>query len=263
MSEQEALQLSNNAAVVYEQDFVPALFGQWPPQLADAAEIGSGDRVLDVGCGTGIFAREAAVRSGQTGKVTGLDVNESMLTVAKRLRPEIDWRLGDTTDLPFEDEAFDVVASQFVLMFVPDRIAALKEMWRVLAPGGRLVVAVWSASPGYAVLAKIARRRAGEEAAATFEAGFALGNQAEVLELFSKAGIPDARLKSCEGWARFPSIDEFVRVEIKGWVLADALDEATYEALLEGARERLAEFCDSDGRIAFPMDAHIITARKA
>lgn len=263
MSEPETVQLSTDAAVVYEQCFIPAIFGQWPPQLADAASIGPGDRVLDVGCGTGVLAREAADRVGPEGRVTGFDLNESMLAVARQVRPEIDWRQGDAAELPFDDASFDVVASQFMLMFVPDQAAVLKEMWRVLAPGGRLAVAVWSGSTGYAALADIARRRTSEEVAATLVVPFSLGDGVELLELFHSAGIADAGLESRDGWARFPSIDEFVRIEIKGWVLADTLDDAGYNALLEEAREGLRGFCNGDGEIAMPMNAHIVTARKA
>ncbi len=263
MSEPETVQLSTDAAVVYERCFIPAIFGQWPPQRADAASIGPCDRVLDVGCGTGVLAREAADRVGPEGRVTGFDLNESMLAVARQARPEIDWRQGDAAELPFDDASFDVVASQFMLMFVPDQAAVLKEMWRVLAPGGRLAVAVWSDSSGYAALADIARRRTSEEVAATLVAPFSLGAGAELLELFQSAGIADAGLESRDGWARFPSIDEFVRVEIKGWVLADSLDDAGYSALLDEAREGLKGFCNDDGEIAMPMNAHIVTARKA
>ena len=263
MPESENIQLSTDAAVIYEQCFIPAIFDQWPPQLADAAHMGPGDRVLDVGCGTGVLARESADRVGPRGHVTGIDVNQSMLAVARRMRPEIDWRQGDVAELPFDDASFDVVASQFMLMFIPDQIAALKEMWRVLAPGGRLCVAVFSDSSAYATLSDIARRRISDDVAEALIVGMSLGDEAGLLELFRSAGIADARLETREGWARFASIDEFVRIEIKGWVLADSLDDAAYDALLEDAREELRGFRDGDGEIAMPMNAHIVSARKA
>ncbi len=264
MSEPETIQLSSNAAEVYEQDFVPALFGQWSPRLADAAGIGLGDRVLDVGCGTGVLAREAAARVGPEGHVAGLDINESMLAVARRVRPEVEWHQGDATDLPFGDAGFDVVVSQFLLMFVADRIAAIKEMWRVLAPGGRLAVAVWMAferAEGDVVLSQIARRLIGDDAAESFKAPYVLGDGDEFLGLFHSAGIADAQVETREGSFFFSSIDEFVRVWVKGWVLAD-MDDDTYEALLKEAHKDLQHLCNGDGAVAAPMDAHIVTARK-
>ena len=138
MSDRVTWQVTDDAAVIYEQSFVPALFAGAAVVLADAAGIDRGERVLDVGCGTGAVTREAARRAGAEGRVVGLDLNPRMLAVAERVAPEIEWRQGDAGNLPFEDAAFDVVVSQFALMFCPDQAGALRGMWRVLAPGGRL-----------------------------------------------------------------------------------------------------------------------------
>jgi ubiquinone/menaquinone biosynthesis C-methylase UbiE len=131
------------AADAYEGLHVPALFQQWAPRLVEAAGVRSGHRVLDVACGTGVLAREAAATVGGDGFVAGLDASPGMLAVAERLAPEIEWRRGAAESLPYEDRSFDAVVSQFGLMFFRDRSAALREMSRALAPGGRLAVAVW------------------------------------------------------------------------------------------------------------------------
>ena len=265
MSDQYAWQLAHEAAVAYEKDFVPAIFAQWPPVLAEIANVTAGERVLDVACGTGILAREMAARVGPTGRVSGLDLNEGMLAVARRLQPEVDWRQGDAARLPFEDKAFDVVASQFALMFFPDRIAAIREMSRVLAPRGRLVVAVCAPiaqTKGYSELARILRGEAGEEAAAMVEGYFALGDQGVLRGLCKAADIAGARILTREGWARFASIDEFIRIEIKGSPLAALVDEASYQRVLKAARQELRDFCDTQGRVSIRLDATIVTAGK-
>ena len=77
-------QVNQSAAEVYEAFFVPALFGQWPERVLDAAGLSPGDDVLDVGCGTGILARAAARRLNDSGSVTGIDINDGMLTIARR-----------------------------------------------------------------------------------------------------------------------------------------------------------------------------------
>jgi SAM-dependent methyltransferase len=197
--------------------------------------------------------------------VVGLDLNEGMLAVARRLRPEIDWRHGDALDLPFADHAFDVVASQFALMFFPDRPRALREMWRVLAPGGRLAVAVCAPleeTRGYRLFADILRREAGEHAAAMVEGYFALGDEAELLRIARAADIPDPRMVTRDGWARFASIEEFGRIEIKGSPLGGLIDAAGFARVMASIREAVSEFCDDGGRLVMPLGARILTARK-
>lgn len=265
MSHQDAWQLAHEAAAAYESDFVPAIMAQWPPVLAEIAGIKPGDRVLDVACGTGVMAREAASRMGSTGRVTGLDLNEGMLAVARRLRPDLDWRHGDAAKLPFNDSAFDAVVSQFALMFFPDRPAALREMWRVLAPHGRLAVAVCAPlahSKGYTELARILRREAGDGAAAMMEGYFAHGEPAQLQELCKAAGIVGAGVLTHEGWARFASIDELVRIEISGSPIAGLVDPTSYQKVLQAARQELRDFCDGQGRVSMRLDATIVTAGK-
>jgi len=87
-----ALQAQIDAARAYETLFVPALFREWAPRVADAAQIKAGQRVLDVACGTGALAREAASRTGPSGSVSGIDPGVGMLAVARELAPTIDWR---------------------------------------------------------------------------------------------------------------------------------------------------------------------------
>jgi hypothetical protein len=115
MTEPEGWQVSGNAAEVYEKCFVPAIFGQWAPHVADAARLASRScarcRLWDGGAGPRGCRPCAAAR-----QVTGLDRNDGMLAVARRLQPQIDWRQGDAMQLPFADNSYDVVMSQFALM---------------------------------------------------------------------------------------------------------------------------------------------------
>jgi SAM-dependent methyltransferase len=263
MAESERWQVSTDAAEVYESCFVPAIFGAWASPVADAAGIRRGHRVLDVGCGTGVLAREALRRVGQEGQVVGLDLNEGMLAVAARAEPNIEWRQGDASSLPFEDASFDIGVSQFALMYFPDRVASLREMWRILAPGGRLAIAAWAPidhARGYQILVDIAARQCGREAADVLAAPFVLGDQARLAKLVADSGISGANITLHEGSIRFPSVKEFIRIEVKGSPLAGMLSDDVMQALAAEAENALVEFVVPSGEIVMPMDAHIVTA---
>lgn len=266
MTVSERGQVIHSAAEVYEEFFIPALFGQWTRLVADTAGIRPGQRVLDVACGTGVLARAVADRVGLHGSVVGLDLNEGMLAVAKRKTSAIEWRQGRAEALPFDSDSFDAVVSQFGLMFFEDKSAAIKEMMRVLRPNGRMAVAVWDAldhSPGYAAMADLLQRLFGDQAANALRAPFVLGDPHVLQSLFAEAGIHNAEIITQVGAAHFPSIKSWVYTDIKGWTLADMLDDAQFNLLLGEAEQALRPFVIADGTVAFDAPAHIVTATKA
>lgn len=266
MSESERGQVSRSAAEVYEEFFVPALFQEWTSRVADAAQILSGQRILDVACGTGILTREVAVRVGVSGSVVGLDLNEGMLAVAKRKAPEIEWRRGRAEALPFDSNSFDAVVCQFGLMFFENRCAAIEEMVRVLRQGGHMAVAVWDSlenTPGYAAVTKLLKRLFGNEVADAIRVPFVLGDTQVLQSLFTEAGVSDAQIATLEGTARFPSIGSWIYTEVRGWTLADMIDDAQYQQLLQEAEKELRQFITSEGTVAFRSPVHIVTMAKA
>lgn len=113
-------------------------------RLINFAEVRSGQSVLDVGCGTGVVAVTAAQRGA---RVCGIDLTPALLERAQENSTiaglEIDWREGDAEALPFPDEQFDVVLSQFGHMFAPRPEIAISEMLRVLKPGGTIAFSTW------------------------------------------------------------------------------------------------------------------------
>ncbi len=258
-------QIDQAAAEIYEEAFVPALFQEWSPILAEAAGVREGQRVLDVACGTGVLARELAERVGTKGSVVGLDPSPGMLAVARRKAPTLEWREASAEAIPYGDALFHASLCQFGLMFFDDRAGAIGEMLRVTKRRGRVVVAVWDSierSPGYAALARLLARLFGEETAAALRAPYGLGDAAAVRRIFEAAGAKDAALETREGTARFNSIRAWMKTDVRGWTYSDMLDDAQYELLAHEAETELKEFTTPHGNVVFPTSAHVVVATK-
>lgn len=256
------------AATAYENLHVPAIFQQWAPRVVDAVRIGAGDRVLDVACGTGILAREAASFLDGDGFVAGLDAAPGMLAVANQLWPTIEWREGVAEALPYEAESFDAVISQFGLMFFQDRARALREMMRVLTPGGRLAVAVWESlekSEAYPAEVALLESIAGQNAADALRAPFVLGDRNELTTLFRDAGVTSVEIATYHGTARFPSIRTMVEADLRGWlpVMGVNLTEEQIRRILNEAEQALSQYVTAEGKVEFDSPAHIVTGSKA
>jgi ubiquinone/menaquinone biosynthesis C-methylase UbiE len=266
MTTTETWQVETVAAERYEAFLVPAIMSAWAPRLVAAAHVQSGDRVLDVACGTGIVSRTAAGIVGPSGHITGLDLNPGMLAVATRLRPDLDWRQGDAVSLPFPDASFDRVLCQFALMFFPDRLTALREMRRVLCPDGTLALSTLDAietSPPYARQEEIIARLAGPEAAAIVHAPFVLHNPATIQSLLADAGFASIEVTTIQDTVTYPSIDAFLEGEFDATPLGTVL-QAQDMAISDQARAEMAEalipFHTPTG-ITYPIAAHIFSAR--
>ena len=253
-------------AEIYDEKFVPALFAQWGPVVANAAGVAPGQTVLDVACGTGALALAAAAVVGRGGRVVGLDANPEMLAVARRKPGAIDWREGAAEDLPFDDESFDAVVSQFGMMFFGDRPKALSEMMRVLKPGGHLAVAVCGAvdqSPGYAAFATLLDRLFGVDVGNAFRAPFVLGDAESLSRIAEAAGLKGATVETHNGSVRFQTIADLVATERACvWTLGGILDDGQFDLLLQESEAVLRPFTGTDGRVSFDMPALILIARK-
>lgn len=257
-----------DAAMAYEKIFVPALFRFWPRHLIKSARIEPGDRTLDVACGTGALTRDLAKTVGKSPAPVGLDVSPGMLVVAQRLNPEIQWRQGDAQALPFEDGSFDRVLCQFGLMFFADKVAAISEMRRVLAPGGMLVMAVWDSldnNPGFLEKVDILDRLAGCRAGDALRAPFCLGDREPLGEYIEQAGLQLVEVKTLSGETRFSNLYEFVEAEVRGWlpVMDVHLSEDVISAIHAECRRILNRYENGPHKgLRLPMSAHLVIARR-
>jgi ubiquinone/menaquinone biosynthesis C-methylase UbiE len=274
MSDHRQWHVEGTAAEIYERALVPAIFAAWAPRVVEVAAPRPGERVLDVACGTGVVARLVAERVGRTGHVVGLDLNPGMLAVAASAAAgatptsaTIAWREASAISLPFSDESFDVVYCQAGLQFFPDRPTALREMYRVLVPGGRVGLLVWGGiehSPGFAALAASLARHVGGEAAAIMRAPFGLADPEELRRLLAAPGFRDIRITAVAGTVSFPSVARFVQDQVAGSPLTGPVGRASDDArtaVLDELDDTLRSYVTGGG-LAFPLEAHLAAAAK-
>lgn len=260
-------------AEVYEDFLVRYQFRPFTEDLVARAAPQPGERVLDLACGTGIVARLVAPRVAPDGRVTGLDVSPAMLAVARaRATPQgasVTWDEGSATTLPYGDGAFDLALCQQGLQFFPDRPVALRELHRVLAPGGRVLTSTWAPldqSPAFAAYNRVAQAHLG---LAPLGPSFSLTDAEQVRGLLEGAGFAFTEVTPVELTVTFPSLEEFVRrFVLSVAAVVPSLAERGPEVLAETARNieaelrpQIRQYLDG-GAFSSPLRTHVASARR-
>ena len=259
---------SENAAENYERYFVPSIGRPVAETLVEAAALRSGERVLDVACGTGIVARLAAERVGPRGAVEGLDPNPGMLAVARAAAPSdssITWHEGPAESMPLPDEGIDVILCGMGLQFFSDREAGLREMRRVLVRGGRLLANVpGPAPPPLEAMAEALDRHVSPESASFVHAVFSLHDADEMRSLATAAGFDDVDVRSEPVAVRLAPPADFLWQYVHSTPMAAVVglvDEERREALERDFVERCRGFLD-DGALAGAVRMTTLTAMR-
>lgn len=203
-----------NAAENYERYFVPTIAAPLAEDLVATVAPSSGERVLDAACGTGIVARLVRPRVGEGGAVAGLDVNPGMLAVARSTAAStlpIEWYESGAEAMPLPDDSFDVVLCQLGLQFITNKLGALREMRRVLAPGGRLAINVPGPTPPlFAALADALGKHVAPRAASFVHIVFSLHDERELRELVNAAGFDEVDVQATRTTLGLPPAREFL-----------------------------------------------------
>jgi len=243
-------------------------------RLVADARLRSGMRVLDLGSGTGYPALLGAQTVGPGGSVTGIDLAEQMLEVARRKAASlklvnVTFRTGDATSLPFDASAFDAVTSRFCLMFLPDIPKAAAEIARVLKPGGWLAAAVWSApekNPSIGLsMAAIKQVVELPPPDPTAPGIFRLAKPGELAGMLQQAGLTDVADQEFLAEWSYASAEEYytglleIAAPIQNLMAKLSADQTqTVKQLILQAANRYRR----DDRIVFPIAVRVVAARK-
>lgn len=225
---------SGTAAELYESFFVPSISVPVSGELFRTAGLQPGERVLDVGCGTGVISRMAAEQVGETGSVTAVDLAPDMLSIARSVPAvgaPIEWCEADAASLPLSTGSCDVALSQLSLQFVEDRVGALAEMHRVLAPGGRIVISTpGRVQPLFEAMEQAIVQHLGPGLGAFVAAVFSMPDPAGLGDMVAEAGFEDVSSVEYSSSLDLPGPAEFlwnyVNLTPMGALAADAPDEA-------------------------------------
>lgn len=224
----------------YQRYFVPTIGAPVAEDLIAVADIGTGERVLDVACGTGVVTRLAAERAGSAGRVAGLDANPGMLAVARSETPSalpVDWHEANAEEIPLPDDSFDVVLCQMGLQFMANKLGALREMRRVLAPGGRVLVTVPGPKPDlFTVMTDALSRHFGPEAASFGDLVFSMHDAEELAGLMRSSGFRDVDVTAEPKSLGLPGPADFLWQYIYSTPMAEPIGQA--EAATRDALER-------------------------
>lgn len=252
----------------YQRFFVPSIGGPVADDLIGIAALQPGQRVLDVACGTGVVTRLAAERVGAESAVAGLDVNPGMLAVARATTPpdmSIDWHEASAESMPLADAGFDVVLCQMGLQFIPNKLAALREMRRVLDTGGRALVTVPGPKPSmFAIMTDALARHLSPQAASFADLVFSMHDADELTELMRSAGFRDIDVQAKPKSLRVPAPAEFLWQYIYSTPVAEAAaqaGEAKRDALERDVCRQWQEFV-TDGGMVLEVGMTTATAQK-
>ncbi len=234
--------------------------------MLDLARIGPGSRVLDVAAGCGEPGLTAATRVGPTGYVLATDIAAEMLVYADREArqrglTQFETRVMDGENLDLADGSFDAVLSRVGLIYFPDRTRALAEIRRVLAPGGRISVVVYSTpdrNKFFSIPVSIIRREAQLPPPSPQQPGpFSLGGLGVLEETLRSAGFSEVEVHTVPSPLRLPSAAECVRFERESFgalhQMLSGLPAERQSAVWEEIERELSQF-EHDGGFEGPCE---------
>lgn len=243
----------DKAAEYYEESWKDQLK---PAQdkLMEMAALKPGEKVLETSCGTGLVTFRVAREIGDDGKIIATDLSEKMVEMAeqnavKQGLSNITFRRMDAEALDLEDNQFDAALCGLGLMYFPDPVQGLKEMYRVLKPGGRSVVAIWGERNkcGWADIFPIVDKHVASEVCPMF---FQQGTGKTLEYSLENAGFDNIQIERLTVKLNFKNTDHAILAAFSGGPVALAykkFDEKTKEVVHRDYLNSISEYRNGDG----------------
>lgn len=260
---------AGNVPANYEEYLGPVLFEPYAIDIADRLTKNAVN-VLELACGTGRVTRHLLQRLSKHATLTATDLNQDMINVAASLVKDqrVQWKACDAQALPFDDETFDTVVSQFGVMFFPDKVLAMAEARRVLKPGGTFLFNTWDqldANPRSAIIKAVMTKIMGAEAPDFLSKGpYSYFDKAVIAEHLTAAGFEDVQMEMVHKTSAYPHVDHLIKGFVDGSPLGAYLAQqpaALREATIDALRQHVIREHGTTN-ISCPMQAIIVQARK-
>lgn len=253
----------------YDRYLVPYIFEPYAKDLLARTDHAGVSHVLETACGTGSVTALLRNTLPPEVRLVATDLNGDMITIGKKILADkgIEWMVADAQALPFENDSFDLLVCQFGLMFIPDKATALKEAYRVVRLGGRIVFNTWDKlenNPAFYVADQVVKKYFPKEPPSFFHIPFSMYDEKELQSLFEKAGFRDIRIELVKKEGTSPSSAATATGMLEGTPMYPTIQQRGPE-LLPRIKKDLEEQLASrfgDAPMISSLQAWVVTAEK-